>query len=130
MRSLPSPSRGPANYQRSAPTSATAGLPLAGWLSILCEEDLTLSDNLSASLSSYTVGKDGSLTLLASVAGSDSGPNDMAVAREGTTGFLYTLASGGGTVDAYRINSNGSLTAVGSVPGMPVNDGAQGLAAF
>jgi 6-phosphogluconolactonase len=91
---------------------------------------LYVGNSLSNSLSSYTVGGDGTLTLLNSLAASDAGPNDMAVAREGQTGFLYALASGTGTVDAYLINSDGSLTSLGSVGGLPVNDAAQGLAAY
>lgn len=113
-------------------TSVADGGTAACWVALdpVLGRYLYVSNNLSASLASYMIGEDGTLTLLASVAGTDNGPNDMAVAREGDAGFLFTLASGGGTVDAYRINSDGSLTALGSVPGMPVNNGAQGLAAY
>ena len=90
-----------------------------------------VANNLSNSLSSYSVGNDGSLTLLAAIAATASGPNDLGVAREGGRSFLYALNSGSGTIEAFRINlGNGSLTALPTVGGLPVNDAAQGLAAY
>jgi 6-phosphogluconolactonase len=90
-----------------------------------------VSNNLSNSLSSYSVGSDGSVTLLSAMAAAASGPNDLAVVGEGRASFLYVLNSGAGTVGAFQINlADGSLTALPALSGLPVNDGAAGLAAY
>jgi 6-phosphogluconolactonase len=89
-----------------------------------------VSNNLSASISSYLVGSDGSLTLLAPIAATASGPNDLATAEEGGASFLYVVAAGSGTVGAFQINlTNGSLIPLSAASGLPTF-GAQGIAAF
>jgi len=70
------------------------------------------------------------VALLNGVAASGSGPNDLAVAIEGRTSFLYAVNAGTGTVGAFRINADGSLTVLSSTGGLPVGRSAQGLAAF
>ena len=88
------------------------------------------SNNLSDSLSSYLVGNDGSVTLLAAIAAAGNGPNDLAVVRERRGSFLYALNSGNGTVAPFQINlADGSLTPLPAVGGLP-NGGAAGLAAY
>lgn len=91
-----------------------------------------VSNNATSNISSYTIGGDGSLILLAAVAAGGAGtlPNDLAVASDWFRSFLYVLNSGTGTVGAFRINANGSLTSLGTVGGLPVDAGAQGLAAY
>jgi 6-phosphogluconolactonase (cycloisomerase 2 family) len=90
-----------------------------------------VANNLSNSLSSYSVGNDGSVTLLAAIAATGSGPNDLTVVADGGASFLYVLDSGTGMVGAFQVNlGDGSLTALTAVGGLPVNDAAQGLAAF
>ncbi len=90
-----------------------------------------VSNNLSNSLSSFTVAPNGSLTLLAAVAAAASGPNDLADVGDQGASFLYVLNSGSGTVEAFQVSlQDGSLTALPAVGGLPVNDGAQGLAAY
>ncbi|HEU5276183.1 MAG TPA: hypothetical protein VFU97_21175, partial [Xanthobacteraceae bacterium] len=84
----------------------------------------------SASISSYTVSTGGSLTLLNGTAGSGDGPGDLATAVEGTVSFLYVVDAGTGTVGAFRINGDGSLTAITGGGGLPVGRSAQGLAAY
>jgi 6-phosphogluconolactonase (cycloisomerase 2 family) len=91
-----------------------------------------VANNLGANgIASYNVASNGSVTLLSATAASPapSLPNDLAVAAEGHVSFLYAVSPGDGTVRAFRINGDGSLTALmggafpaGSVP--------QGLAAF
>ncbi len=88
-----------------------------------------VSNNLGSNISSYSVGTDGSLTLLAAVAAVANKPNDMAVVHQGNTSFLYVL-NGDGTVGAFQINADGSLTSLVAVGGLPVDAGAQGLAAY
>jgi 6-phosphogluconolactonase (cycloisomerase 2 family) len=90
-----------------------------------------VSNNATSNISSYRIGDDGSLTLLEVVAASRAGglPNDLAVAGDRGGSFLYVLYSGVGMVGAYRINDDGSLTSLGEVGGLPIDAGAQGLAA-
>ena len=90
-----------------------------------------VANNLSASISSYSVGNDGSVTLLNGTAASGSGPNDLAVASEAGNSFLYVVDAGTGTVGAFQVNlATGSLIPVTGGAGLPVNRSAQGLAAF
>ncbi len=88
-----------------------------------------VSNNLSASISSYAVGRAGSVTLVAESAANVSGPNDLATAAEGGASFLYAVEAGAGNVGAFQINlANGSLTPFTAAGGLPST--AQGLAAF
>jgi hypothetical protein len=93
-----------------------------------------VSNNLSNAISSYTVAADGTLTLLNANAAPapTSGPNDLVVVgQDSNSSFLYVLNAGDGTVGAFRINlADGSLTSLGAVAGLPVNNGAQGLTGF
>jgi 6-phosphogluconolactonase (cycloisomerase 2 family) len=90
-----------------------------------------VSNNLSASISSYSVANNGGVTLLNATAAPSSGPNDLATATEGGASFLYAVAAGSGTVGAFQINlTNGSLSALTSGSGFPGTTFPQGLAAF
>ncbi|SPF32066.1 conserved hypothetical protein [Candidatus Sulfopaludibacter sp. SbA4] len=88
-----------------------------------------VSNSLSASISSYTVSANGSVTLLNGIAASGAGPNDLATAQENGVSYLYVLDAGSGAVAAFRINRDGSLTAITGGSGLPAG-GAEGLAAF
>ncbi len=85
------------------------------------------SNTGSNNISSYRVGRDGILTLLASVAASTgAAPIDMAL--RGNSKFLYVLNSTAHTIDVLRVDrGNGQLTPVTSVSGLPA--GANGLVA-
>ncbi|BAY17130.1 6-phosphogluconolactonase [Anabaenopsis circularis NIES-21] len=89
-----------------------------------------IANNATSNVSSYRIGSDGSLTLLASIAAQGNRPNDLAIAYEDGKSFLYILNSGNGTVGAYQISNDGSLTSLGSVDGLPSDAGAQGIAAY
>jgi len=81
----------------------------------------------SGSISSYRIGKDGSLSLLnptAGLTGMDSRPIDMAVSQNGR--YLYALGAGSDTISIFQVKEDGSLKSLGSVS---VPDGAVGLAA-
>jgi len=52
----------------------------------------------------------------------------MAVSGDGQ--YLYTLNSGLGTVGVYHINSDGSLTQLDDIQGLPKGVGFQGIAAL
>ncbi|MEP6820790.1 MAG: beta-propeller fold lactonase family protein [Chthoniobacterales bacterium] len=102
------------------------------------ERQLYVSNNNSDSISSYTIGDDGSLTLLQMVAGMGTGANDMAIVsvnvRESglakTKVFLYANNAGEGKVGAWKVNPDGTLTSLGTYGTLPASDGAQGLAAY
>jgi 6-phosphogluconolactonase len=73
----------------------------------------------SASISSYTVDRDGSIALLESIAantGAGTTPTDMAL---DDSGHLFVLNPGAGTVAAYRVRGDGSLAPVDVAGGLP-----------
>jgi len=86
----------------------------------------------SGTISSYSIATSGTLTLINGAAaslGNTSQPVDLSLSADGR--FLYLLLRGTGAVAAFRIEGNGSLTSLGVVSGgLPVADGASGLAAY
>jgi 6-phosphogluconolactonase (cycloisomerase 2 family) len=93
-----------------------------------------VSNNLSASISSYSVGDDGTVTLLNATANGSTktaGPNDLVVATEDGASYLYVVNAATGTVGAFQINlADGSLSALNGGSGLPVGSSAQGIAAY
>jgi 6-phosphogluconolactonase (cycloisomerase 2 family) len=82
----------------------------------------------SGTISSYLISPDGSLRLLnatAAVTGPGTAPIDFALSND--SHFLFVRLGTKGTVAGFRAESDGSLTPVGSMNGVPA--GAQGLAA-
>jgi 6-phosphogluconolactonase len=82
----------------------------------------------SGSISTYQVGRDGSISLLASVGantGEGSTPTDLALSEQSRQ--LFVLNSGARTVGAYRVRRDGGLVPVDVVGGLPA--GSTGLAA-
>lgn len=79
----------------------------------------------SGTVSSYTIGRDGSLRLLNSVAGTTehpgnvqgSTPLDSRVSPDGA--FLYVVLPGSGKVAGWQIRDDGSLRKVGEFGGLP-----------
>jgi 6-phosphogluconolactonase (cycloisomerase 2 family) len=83
-----------------------------------------VSNTGSSTISSFEVGPDGQPTLLAAVAATaDAGTIDQTTSG----GFLYVEAGLAGAVDEFRVNSDGSLTSIGSITGLPA--GIEGIAA-
>jgi 6-phosphogluconolactonase (cycloisomerase 2 family) len=81
----------------------------------------------SGTISSYSVTKEGFLSLLdpaAGITGSGTAPIDEALSSH--SHFLYVRDGVKGLVDGFRVE-NGTLTAVGSAGGVPAS--AQGIAA-
>jgi 6-phosphogluconolactonase (cycloisomerase 2 family) len=107
------------------------GRGTACWIAIDPDQQYAYTaNNATSDVSSYEIGNDGSLTLLEAEAAEAELPNDMAVASNNSDNFLYVLDSGSGTVGAFGINADGSLNFLGSGGGLPVDAGAQGLAAY
>jgi 6-phosphogluconolactonase (cycloisomerase 2 family) len=84
-----------------------------------------LSNAGSASLSGYVDPGDGTLAALGNT-GTHPGTVDATVTADGR--YLYVQTGASGVVDGYRINSDGSLTPVGSVT-VPDSAGGEGIAA-
>jgi 6-phosphogluconolactonase len=82
----------------------------------------------SGTISSYLIAPNGSLSLLnatAAVTGPGTAPIDFALSDD--SHFLFVRLGTKGTVAGFRVESDGSLTALGTVGGVAA--GAQGLAA-
>ena len=67
-----------------------------------------------------------SVSVKAGLIGNGSHPIDMALSHNNQ--YLYQLASGAQTINAFKVQSDGSLIAIGSVGGIPAS--AVGLAAW
>jgi 6-phosphogluconolactonase len=85
------------------------------------------SDAHSGTVSSYTIGRDGTLSLLTAVAAGPVGVPllDLAFSADGR--FLYGLDIGDNTIHPFRVGPDGGLTALSGVSGIPGT--ASGLAA-
>jgi 6-phosphogluconolactonase (cycloisomerase 2 family) len=86
------------------------------------------TNTASGNISSYLISKGGFLNLLSAIAannGTGTAPIDMALSAD--SHFLYVREATKGKIDGFRIESDGSLTPVGSASGVPA--GAQGVAA-
>jgi 6-phosphogluconolactonase len=86
------------------------------------------SNTGSGSISAYSVDKHGRLALLNADGRSgvtSAGPTDMALSDNSK--FLYAIAPASGEVAAFRVQADGSLTALGGASGIPAS--AVGLAA-
>ena len=103
----------------SSPTHQTA----ACWVVVTDNGKFAYAANAaSGSISGYRILKDGSLELLdpsgvTAAIGNGSGPVDMALSAGSR--FLYVVNRGHGTVGMYRVESDGGLTALGTVDGIP-----------
>ena len=76
----------------------------------------------SGSISTFAVGPTGALTLLTTtVISAGAHVIDEAISNNGR--FLYVLADQIGQVYGYRINADGSLSALGAVSGLPAGNG-------
>jgi 6-phosphogluconolactonase len=111
----------------SAPTTETA----ACWIETSKDGRYAYAANTgSASVTGYSVAKDGSLTILDADGKTGETPAgsktiDLTFNRNGK--FLYALSGGTNVITAFSLNHDGSLDNLGSVGGLP--DGTVGLAA-
>jgi 6-phosphogluconolactonase len=109
----------------SVPTTETS----ACWIAVTRNGRFAYAANTgSGTISGYAVTPDGRLTLLdpdgvTGITGAGSAPADMTVSENGR--FLYAR-NGNGTISAFHVNANGSLSALNGVNGLPV--GTTGLA--
>jgi 6-phosphogluconolactonase (cycloisomerase 2 family) len=84
----------------------------------------------SADISGYQVSSGGVASLIAANGGiagtTDGGPTDLAGSSNGQ--YLYVDAGGAGAVDEFAINSDGTLTSLGSITGLS-GTGIEGIVA-
>ncbi len=119
-------SSGLSTISASVPNTESA----ACWV-VLAKNDrfAYVSNTASGSISAYTVAASGELTLVGDGRAFDTGegsrPTDMAVTSNSR--YLYTLDSGTGALSIARIETNGRLSDLGTVTGLPAT--AVGLAA-
>ena len=109
----------------SIPTTQTA----ACWLAVSKDGKTVWTANAGSSntISSFDTSVKGKIRLREAVAGSGlQGANDLTFSEDGR--FLYALENRGGSVRAFRINPNKTLTLIGSFGNFP--GGITGLAAY
>lgn len=104
------------------------GQVAACWIAISNNGKYAYTTNAgSGSISSYTIGDDGSLNLLnptAGLTGAGSSPVDMAFSNNGS--YLYALGSASHTITMFAMGADGSLNNLGT---LSVPAGVAGLAA-
>ncbi|MEO7143898.1 MAG: beta-propeller fold lactonase family protein [Bryobacteraceae bacterium] len=115
--------------------SAKNGQTDGCWIVITADQQYAYTANfVSGTISSYLLGAGGTATLINGAAGSpgaNSQPTDLAFGAG--TRYLYNLLRGTGGIAGFRVEANGSLTPLGIFGvggGLPVADGASGLAAY
>jgi 6-phosphogluconolactonase len=109
--------------------SVGTGQTAACWVVVTKNGRFAYTTNTgSGSISSYDVGRDGSIALLegrAADTGAGSSPTDLALSE--SSRHLFVLNSAAQTVGSFRVGGDGRLDAVDVVGGLPA--GATGLAA-
>ena len=86
-----------------------------------------------SSISGFAIGSDGALTLLTPSGrtgdlGTGAQPLDIDFGGDGH--FLYVLKNGAGTIGAFAVNADGTLTPLADTPGLTARAGFMGLVAF
>lgn len=105
----------------------------ACWVVVTANRRFVYTANAgSGSITGYRIAPDGKIRLLdadgrTGVTGDGSSPIDLALGGNGRR-FLYVLLSGTDGIAGFKIESDGSLTPLAGIEGLP--DGANGLAAY
>jgi 6-phosphogluconolactonase (cycloisomerase 2 family) len=87
----------------------------------------------ASTISAFSIGDIGDLTLLTPggrTADLGAGAQPLDIDFGGNGQFLYVLKNGTGTVGAFAVNEDGTLTALADTPGLLAHAGFMGLAAF
>lgn len=105
------------------------------WIVITNDQQYAYTTNfVSGTISSYKLMADGRVALIdgaAAFQGDMSQPTDLGFSADSR--YIYDLLRGTGGVGAFRVEANGSLTPLGLFGvggGLPVADGASGLASY
>lgn len=115
--------------------SAKNGQTDGCWIIITNDQQYAFTANFATdSISSYSLRSDGSAVLIngaAASTGAKSQPTDLGLSADSR--YLYNLLRGTGGIAAFRVEANSSLTPLGIFGvggGLPVADGASGLASY
>jgi 6-phosphogluconolactonase len=109
--------------------SVTNGQAAVCW--IAANDQFIFTDNTGSGTISAVRPEKGGLSLLNAVAGNTGKGSldlDMGISQDGR--FLYTLNVGAGSIGIFRIDHDGSLMPLGSMGGLPVVGGYQGIAVY
>lgn len=105
------------------------------WIALTKDQRFAYTANfISGSIASYSIASNGTASLIngaAAVPGLNSNPVDLALSDDGL--FIYDLLRGMGGVAGWKIKQDGSLDSLGVFGvggGLPVNNGASGLAGY
>jgi 6-phosphogluconolactonase (cycloisomerase 2 family) len=105
------------------------------WIVITGNQRYAYTANFASNtISSFRIGRDDTVTLKQAVAGmtgKDSEPVDLGLSND--SHYLYSLLRGTGGIAAFAIDREGELEQLGIFGvggGLPVNNGASGLAAY
>lgn len=106
------------------------------WVIVTPDEKFAFTASfITNAISSYKVAANGTATLIKEVAaspGEGTEPVDLALSADGQ--YLYNLQRGGGAISGWKIQADGTLKTLsnsfGAGQGIPVGDGASGLAAY
>jgi 6-phosphogluconolactonase len=108
----------------SVPTTETA----ACWIAIAPNGRYAYSGNAaSMSITGYAIGRHGELTILTADGKTGSGTASVTDLATSSDGRYLFARMGDGTVGSWAISHDGTLTPVGTFPGLPA--GAAGIAA-
>ncbi len=115
--------------------SAKYGQTDGCWIVITNDQQYAFTANfVTDSISSFKLLPDGSVAVINGVAaspGTKSQPTDLSFSAN--SHYLYNLLRGTGGIAAFRVETNASLTPLGIFGvggGLPVADGASGLASY
>ena len=100
--------------------------------SALAKGFVYVSNSGSNTITGYAEDSAGGLSLLNAsgvTATTDAAPVDIAASSDGK--FLYQEATRAGAIDEFKVNANGSLTRIGTIAGLPIDNGSgiEGIAA-
>jgi 6-phosphogluconolactonase len=108
--------------------------PAPCWLIVDAQGRFAYTANAGgSSISGYAISSNGALSLLTPGGrtgdlGTGAQPLDIDFGGNGR--FLYVLKNGAGSIGAFAVNSDGTLSALPDTPGLFAHSGYMGLAAF
>jgi 6-phosphogluconolactonase (cycloisomerase 2 family) len=115
----------------------SAGVPTLGkatcWHVVTPDGRFVYTSNSgSSTISAFAIAGAGLLTPLPGtvVASNPAGSTNLDIAISSDGKFLYSLNSGTGAVAIFAVNADGTLKALGTVGGLPVSAGLNGIAAL
>jgi 6-phosphogluconolactonase (cycloisomerase 2 family) len=116
---------GPGNTLAVVSGPVTDGQSAACWI-VRVGSDFYVANAGSSTLSTFSVDAGGAVTLEPGTTPTAGGPIDVVASSDGH--FVYSENGGAGTIDEFRVESNGGLTPIGQITGLNAHV-IEGLAA-